>query len=551
MIKILKMPLTRIYVWGPEPSFPDFERKVVKSNPPVELHVGRVPTALTKTGLMNIFSKFGDILKIDLIRGKGVGGFNFAFVTFCSRICAAEAVAMVNRAPPLHLIVTYKISDKQKAERFQQEQMVENFYQKWNGQPCPGSEELDYDEQVRQEGEGKKNEEEVDYDEEIKREERMQEEVDKFFDDSDSDVELNMLHSQTNSSKKHLKEDKFALEVEKMALKLGKVMMKCKRCGKEGVSRCSLCKVERYCSETCQGLDWPQHKKVCGAGRKIKGRDDEVVKEEDRIEIKQESNNNVQSEHDDKVEINCQNVVSQVEKAQSDAEGGKCGEAEEEFHSVAECVDGDSLKYVSDSVPIIGSVVLKVGKIMEVVVVNVESPTAIYMCPDLQELKKFQRHLFQTCSELVHDPEFVPDVGSIVLARTKSDEYWYRARVLACDQGRVTFFCPDFGFTDKVKLNRIRRINSRLAQTFLGRKFLSCRCVLKEWRDGTDSATVKETKALKRLVKISDKLVKVLVVEKRAGYYVVDLTGVDRKTINMVGDMEEKLDSVRTKQYVE
>ena len=90
---------------------------------------------------------------------------------------------MVNRAPPLHLIVTYKISDKQKTERFQQEQMVEDFYQKWNGQPCPGSEELDYDEQVRQEGEGKKDEEEVDYDEEVEREERMQEEVNKFFDD--------------------------------------------------------------------------------------------------------------------------------------------------------------------------------------------------------------------------------------------------------------------------------------------------------------------------------------------------------------------------------
>ena len=201
--------------------------------------------------------------------------------------------------------------------------------------------------------------------------------------------------------------------------------------------------------------------------------------------------------------------------------------------------------------PMIGSVALKVGKMMEVVVVNVESPTAIFMCPDLQELKKFQRLLFQTCSELSHDPEFVPDVGSIVLARTKSDEYWYRARVLACDQGRVTFFCPDFGFTDKVKIDRIRRINSRLAQTSLGRKFLSCRCVLKEWRDGTDSATVKETKAVRRMVKVSNKLVKVQVIEKRAGYYVVDLAGVDRKMINMVGDMEEELDRVRTNQYVE
>ena len=75
--------------------------------------------------------------------------------------------------------------------------------------------------------------------------------------------------------------------------------------------------------------------------------------------------------------------------------------------------------------------------------------------------------------------------------------------------------------------------------------------VFKEWRDGTDSATVKETKAVKRMVKVSDKLVNVLVMEKRDGYYVVDLIGVDRRMINMVGDMEEELDRVRTKQYVE
>ena len=75
--------------------------------------------------------------------------------------------------------------------------------------------------------------------------------------------------------------------------------------------------------------------------------------------------------------------------------------------------------------------------------------------------------------------------------------------------------------------------------------------VFKEWRDGTDSATVKETKAVKRMVKVSDKLVKVLVMEKKDGYYVVDLIGVDRRMINMVGDMEEERDRVRTKQYVE
>ena len=37
---------------------------------------------------------------------------------------------------------------------------------------------------------------------------RMQEEVEKFFDDSDSNVELTMLHSQTNNSRKYMKEEK-------------------------------------------------------------------------------------------------------------------------------------------------------------------------------------------------------------------------------------------------------------------------------------------------------------------------------------------------------
>merc|ERR1719430_2981835 len=186
------------------------------------------------------------------------------------------------------------MTDKQKAERFQQEQMVEDFYQKWKGQPCPGAEEeLDYDEQVRREGQGKKEEEEIDYDEEVKREERMQDEVDKFFDDSDSDVELTMLHSKTNTSKKHMK-------VDTLALKEDEVMMKCKRCGKEGVSRCSLCKIERYCGATCQGLDWPQHKKVCGPVNKlrVKGSGDEGFEGVVGIKINSKNLTKSQPRHD-------------------------------------------------------------------------------------------------------------------------------------------------------------------------------------------------------------------------------------------------------------
>ena len=55
--------------------------------------------------------------------------------------------------------------------------------------------------------------EELDFDEDIRREKRMQEEVDKFLDDSDS--ELSMLHSKVSN-----------LEVK------GEKELKCKRCGK-------------------------------------------------------------------------------------------------------------------------------------------------------------------------------------------------------------------------------------------------------------------------------------------------------------------------------
>ena len=53
------------------------------------------------------------------------------------------------------------------------------------------------------------------------------------------------------------------------------------------------------------------------------------------------------------------------------------------------------------------NVTLKVGKMMDLTVLHVESPT------------------------LTFDPNFEPKVGSIVLARTKSDGYWYRARVIS------------------------------------------------------------------------------------------------------------------------
>ena len=103
---------------------------------------------------------------------------------------------------------------------------------------------MDYNKVVKENSRVEK--EELDFDEEVRREKRMQEEVDKFFDDSDSDEELSMLHS----------------KVSNLELK-GEKELKCNRCGKEGVARCSVCKEERYCGEACQSLDWSQHRKEC------------------------------------------------------------------------------------------------------------------------------------------------------------------------------------------------------------------------------------------------------------------------------------------------
>jgi hypothetical protein len=91
---------------------------------------------------------------------------------------------------------------------------------------------------------------------------------------------------------------------------------------------------------------------------------------------------------------------------------------------------------------------------------------------------------------------------------------------------------------EEVKLESVRRINSRQAETFLSKNFLACRCVLKEWRDGKSSPTEVETAAIKKIVNISDKTVKVMVVEKRVGFYVVDIPGVDKIK---VGEMEEEV----------
>merc|ERR1719186_1962971 len=126
---------------------------------------------------------------------------------------------------------------------------------------------------------------------------------------------------------------------------------------------------------------------------------------------------------------------------------------------------------------------LTVGQMMDLTILHVESPTAVYLCPIQSQLKKLQKQIYRTASAIKFDPQFARIAGSIVLARSRTDSYWYRAKVISCREGRVNFFCPDFGFIEEVELDSVRRITNRLRETFVSKEFLACKCVLKDWRE--------------------------------------------------------------------
>lgn len=46
-------------------------------------------------------------------------------------------------------------------------------------------------------------------------------------------------------------------------------MNECKKCGGASSADCSRCREVHYCSRECQKLDWSNHKKECGIGKRI------------------------------------------------------------------------------------------------------------------------------------------------------------------------------------------------------------------------------------------------------------------------------------------
>merc|ERR1712098_603334 len=109
-------------------------------------------------------------------------------------------------------------------------------------------------------------------------------------------------------------------------------------------------------------------------------------------------------------------------------------------------------------------------------------------------------------------------------------------------------FCPDFGFREEVGLGLVRRINSRL-NSISQHKFMACRCVLTEWEREQDmlSFSEKELRNLRKLLPISTKKITVAVSCKAKEGYIIQVTGVNRKTVCIHSD-DKDVELARLKQ---
>ena len=180
----------------------------VSSSPPVTLYVGSIPLGLTREGLQNTFLPFGDLLKVNLVKGKD-SRFNIGFVTFCKRRDAVEAIYNVHQRAPLFLVVKYNMGPEEKEKRLE----IEEFSKKWEQQS---------------------NTPEQDYDEEIASEERMAREVDKFLDDyfSENEVPVNESSSDENKNikRKQISERLTNKDEEKYSCSLKNTVLDISKC---------------------------------------------------------------------------------------------------------------------------------------------------------------------------------------------------------------------------------------------------------------------------------------------------------------------------------
>merc|ERR1719334_2161737 len=180
---------------------------------------------------------------------------------------------------------------------------------------------------------------------------------------------------------------------------------------------------------------------------------------------------------------------------------------------------------------------LRVGQGSPMTVLHVESPREIYLCNNERELAKLHEHIFNIASSINPNPLFIPTNGSLVLARSEGN--WYRALVEKVEGISVKIFCPDFGFRDTISLDMVRKVNKRINS--IQQRFLACRCILVDWVEQTDFSE-REIRNLRKLLPVSAIKVKVAVLEKIPLGYVVQIDGVDKRTVS--GHKKDSLEEI-------
>ncbi|KAI5707096.1 hypothetical protein M8J75_014426 [Diaphorina citri] len=86
----------------------------------VKLYVSKIPKHVTESGLRNIFSLHGKVLRVHIVRQNNKEqpqSYHFGFISLSNIIEADHAIQALNNTPPFHLHIEFEMSEAEKKER--------------------------------------------------------------------------------------------------------------------------------------------------------------------------------------------------------------------------------------------------------------------------------------------------------------------------------------------------------------------------------------------------------------------------------------------------
>jgi len=163
-----------------------------------------------------------------------------------------------------------------------------------------------------------------------------------------------------------------------------------------------------------------------------------------------------------------------------------------------------------------------------VVILHVTSPTQIYVCPvsHWTELTKFQEYLQTLVSRGKEDILCASNlvIGQLVLSRSGQDNNIYRGTVLKIHKNKVSIYCPDYGFMEKIPLTNVYPLeDGHVAQA----KYWARPCALVDWVGEVPEATSTEKDEIISLLPVTSH-VNLNVIREDGVILIVDIVGIKR-----------------------